>query len=79
MEYQYPLTILTPAYNRKHTIVKLYESLKRQSVKNFQWLVIDDGSVDGAREYFQDIAKDEEIVVEYYYKENGGESFALKK
>lgn len=77
MEYQYPLTILTPAYNRKHTIVKLYESLKRQSVKKFQWLVIDDGSVDGTREYFQDIAKDEEIVVEYYYKENGGKHTAL--
>lgn len=77
MEYRYPLTILTPTYNRRHTIVKLYESLKRQSVKNFQWLVVDDGSVDDTRDYFQDVIKDEEIVIEYYYKENGGKHTAL--
>ena len=77
MEYQYPLTILTPTYNRKHTIMKLYDSLKKQSVKNFQWLVIDDGSVDETKSYFQEIGTDNEIEVEYYYKKNGGKHTAL--
>ena len=39
------LTIFTPAYNRAHTIGRTYESLCRQTCKDFEWLVIDDGSL----------------------------------
>ena len=45
------LTVFTPAYNRKHTINRTYESLLRQTCKDFQWLIIDDGSSDGTREW----------------------------
>lgn len=41
------LTIFTPAYNRAATLERLYRSLQRQSVSDFEWLVIDDGSSDG--------------------------------
>lgn len=57
--------------------MKLYDSLTKQSVKNFQWLVIDDGSDDDTRSYFQDIETDEQISIEYYYKSNGGKHTAL--
>lgn len=78
MEYTYPLTILTPTYNRKNTIKALYESIKVQTNFNFQWLVIDDGSVDNTKEYFEEIAKEEKsFCVEYYYKNNGGKHTAL--
>ena len=40
------LTIFTPAYNRAYTLHKCYESLKRQTNKNFKWMIIDDGSTD---------------------------------
>ncbi|MDC5446286.1 glycosyltransferase family 2 protein, partial [Acinetobacter baumannii] len=40
------LTIFTPAYNRAHTLGRLYESLKKQTLKNFEWLIVDDGSTD---------------------------------
>ena len=40
------LTIFTPTYNREHTLPRLYESLKRQTNMNFEWLVINDGSTD---------------------------------
>ena len=29
------LTVFTPAYNRAHTLPRTYESLKRQSCKDF--------------------------------------------
>lgn len=45
------LTVFTPTYNRKHTLPRTYESLCRQTIKDFDWLVIDDGSNDGTREW----------------------------
>ena len=41
------LTVFTPAYNRAYSIHLCYESLCRQSCKDFVWLVVDDGSTDG--------------------------------
>ena len=35
------LTIFTPAYNRAHTLPRTYESLCRQSCKDFIWLIVD--------------------------------------
>lgn len=40
------LTVFTPAYNRAYTLHKCYESLTRQTNKNFKWMIIDDGSTD---------------------------------
>ena len=40
------ITVFTPVYNRAYIITKLYESLCAQTDKDFEWLVIDDGSTD---------------------------------
>lgn len=40
------LTIFTPTYNREKEIVRTYNSLLRQSVFDFEWLIVDDGSTD---------------------------------
>lgn len=67
------LTVFTPTYNRLHTLPRLYESLKRQTDKNFIWLVIDDGSTDGTGDYIKGLIKREtEFEIQYLYKENGG-------
>ena len=41
------ITVFTPTYNRERTLRRLYKSLKNQTVKNFEWIVVDDGSSDG--------------------------------
>ena len=51
------LTVFTPTYNRKHTIVRTYESLCRQSCADFDWLIIDDGSSDGTREWVESLGE----------------------
>lgn len=43
-------TVFTPTYNRAHTLHRVYESLLEQTERDFEWLVIDDGSSDGTRE-----------------------------
>ena len=40
------ITIITPTYNRAHTLSRVYESLKNQTFKDFKWIIIDDGSTD---------------------------------
>lgn len=49
------LTVFTPAYNRRHTIGRTYESLCRQTCKDFEWLIIDDGSSDGTRQWVESL------------------------
>lgn len=51
------LTVFTPSYNRKHTIHRTYESLLRQTSRDFSWLIIDDGSSDGTREWVESLGK----------------------
>ena len=67
------LTVFTPTYNRETLLPRLYESLNRQSCKDFIWMIIDDGSSDNTSELVQSWMKTEtSFPIEYYYKENGG-------
>ncbi len=67
------LTVFTPLYNRKTTLKRTYESLCRQTNKDFIWLIIDDGSTDNPYEEIEKwLAKDNGFKIRYIYKENGG-------
>lgn len=66
------LTIFTPAYNRAHTIGRTYESLCRQTCKDFEWLIIDDGSTDNTKALVQSWMKEHKIPIRYIYQENQG-------
>lgn len=66
------LTVFTPVYNRAYTLHKCYESLKRQTSKEFKWLVIDDGSTDNTKELVYKWKKEADFEIKYIYKENGG-------
>lgn len=66
------LTVFTPTYNRAYTLHKCYESLKRQTNKDFIWMIIDDGSSDNTKEIV-DVWIDEGIIeIKYIYQENQG-------
>lgn len=66
------ITIFTPAYNRAHTISRTYDSLCRQTCKDFEWLVIDDGSTDNTKDLIQSWIKENKISIRYIYQENQG-------
>ena len=40
------ITILTSTFNRAHKLTQLYDSLCEQNLYEFEWVVVDDGSVD---------------------------------
>ena len=66
------LTIFTPAYNRANLLPRLYESLCKQTVQDFEWLVVDDGSVDGTRKLIATWIQEQKIPIRYIYQENQG-------
>ncbi len=66
------LTVFTPTYNRAHTLPRLYKSLCSQTCKDFDWLVVDDGSTDNTAEFVHSFIAEGVIPVQYIYKENGG-------
>ena len=70
------LTILTPAYNRSDRLPALFESLKSQTIKAFQWLIVDDGSTDDTKSYISSL-ETSYFEIDYYYKPNGGKHTAL--
>lgn len=66
------LTVFTPAYNRAYTLWKGYEGLKRQTSKDFKWVIVDDGSTDNTKELVEGWINENLVLIEYYYKNNGG-------
>lgn len=66
------LTVFTPTYNRAYVLNKCYESLKNQTVKDFIWLIIDDGSTDNTKELVDRWIKENEIEIRYKYQKNQG-------
>ena len=74
------LTVFTPSYNRAHTLCRIYDSLCRQTCKDFEWLVIDDGSTDNTRKIVEGwIKRDNNFDISYVWKENGGLHTAYNK
>ncbi len=72
------LTIFTPTYNREHTLPRLYESLKRQTNMNFEWLVINDGSTDDTVSLLKQWQAEETGFDKRFYTiDNGGRTGRL--
>jgi len=70
------LTVFTPTYNRAYTLPGLFASLQAQTVQDFEWLVVDDGSSDGTRELVADYAEQAGFAVRYHWQPNGGKHAA---
>ena len=66
------LGIITTTYNRAYCISQVYNSLKRQSNKDFMWLVVDDGSTDNTKDLIEEFINENEIDIQYIYQENMG-------
>ncbi len=72
------ITVFTPTYNRAYIIEKLYRSLQRQTFRDFEWLIVDDGSSDNTEEVIAAWqAEENDFPIRYYKKENGGKCKAI--
>lgn len=73
------LTIFTPTYNRKKQLKKCYSSLLKQSNRDFEWLIIDDGSSDDTEEIVESWKEEQKLNIKYYKKSNGGKASCINK
>ena len=70
------ISIITPTYNRLHTLPRLWESLRQQTLANFEWIVMDDGSSDGTGSWVKSLG-DKRIV--YHWGENRRMGYARNR
>ena len=71
-EAMHTLTVFTPTYNREDMLLRVYLSLAAQTNKDFEWLVVDDGSTDKSREIIEGFRREKKISIRYIYQKNGG-------
>ena len=71
------VTVLTPTFNRGGGLQSLWDSLQKQTVKEFEWLVVDDGSTDGTKDLITQLQEKSDFPIRYIYKSNGGKHTAL--
>ncbi len=67
-------SIIIPLYNRPQEIDELLHTLTRQTYLQFEVLVIEDGSVNDAKDIVTSYS--DKLDISYYYKENEGQGFS---
>lgn len=72
------ITILTPTFNRSANLKNLFSSLMNQTIKDFSWLIIDDGSTDDTEKVVSEFKLlQPKFSIDYIYKVNGGKHRAM--
>lgn len=82
------ITVFTPTYNRAHLLPRVYESLCQQTFRDFEWVIVDDGSTDetiSVAQCWTNVSSPKGEVggelfpVRYFRQENGGKHRAINK
>ena len=74
--YKYTFTVFTPTYNRAHTLHRVYDSLKAQTFRDFEWLIVDDGSTDGTKALVRQWQGEADFPIVYIWQEHAGKQVA---
>ena len=72
-------TVFTATYQRAHTLHRVRESLEAQTFRDFEWVVVDDGSTDGTGELVAEWAREASFPVRYLHQPNAGKHVAWNR
>ena len=70
------VSICIPTYNRKDYLMQTLDSVYAQTYKNYEVVIVDDGSADGTEEMIQNVGYKN---LRYYWQENAGDAAARNK
>lgn len=73
------ITVFTPAYNRGHLLDRVFQSLERQKGVEFEWIIVDDGSLDNTKTLVDVFRGRASFEVIYIWQENGGKHRAINR
>ena len=76
---EFLFSVFTPTYNRANTIGRTYEYLCKQTLRSFEWIIVDDGSTDDTEDIVQRWIKESKITIVYLKQVNGGKHRAFNK
>lgn len=78
MSYKYRFSVFTATYNRGGKLRKLYEDLKKQTFKDFEWVIVNDGSEDDTDSVIKSFIEENVLNIQYRKKSNGGKHTAWR-
>ena len=71
------ITVITPTFNRAKLLPMTIESVLRQTLADFEYIILDDGSTDNTQEVVAPYLKDQRVI--YLYHDNLGEAETANK
>lgn len=72
-------TVFTASFNRAHTLHRVFESLQQQSFRDFEWVLIDDGSTDTTADLVAEWISRASFPIIYMYQKNSGKHIAVNQ
>ncbi|HUO44267.1 MAG TPA: glycosyltransferase family 2 protein [Burkholderiales bacterium] len=75
----YAFTVFTAAYNSLGKIDRVYRSLCAQTFRDFEWLIVDDGSTDGTGELIESWKRECPFPLHYFLQKNQGKHAAFNR
>ncbi len=76
--YKYRFSIFTATYNRGNLLRRRYEELLALDFKNFEWIIVSDGSTDNTVQEVNSFIEEKRLSIKFVDKENGGKHTAWK-
>ena len=75
--YEHVFTVFTPTLNRANTLERVYSSLEAQTFRDFEWLIVDDGSTDDTRALVDEWQRHASFPIRYVWQETRGKHVAF--
>ncbi|WP_169730631.1 glycosyltransferase family 2 protein [Calidithermus chliarophilus] len=72
-------TVFTATFNRAHLLPRVYESLRTQVDRDFEWVIVDDGSADNTRDLAEEWIRESDFTIRYHYQPNSGRHVAINR
>jgi glycosyltransferase involved in cell wall biosynthesis len=75
----YTFTVFTPTLDRAHTLERVYRSLVAQTFRDFEWIVVDDGSRDETEALVRAWQASTDLPIRYFFQEHRGKHVATNR